>query len=102
MVTASGTVTDNLPVERGSIIRVPIIGVNRSEALWGPDAATFDPTRWLEEKAGDFNNKRKQEIQGFRHLLTFHHGPRLCLGRMYAITEIKVRPSSYGLIRDGI
>ncbi|KAF8331802.1 cytochrome P450 [Amanita rubescens] len=89
IVTASGTVIDNLPVERGLIIRIPIIGVNRSEALWGPDAATFDPTRWLEEKAGDFNNKRKEEIQGYRHLLTFNHGPRLCLGRMFAITEVK-------------
>jgi cytochrome P450 len=89
-------------VERGSIIRVPIIGVNRSEAVWGTDTATFDPTRWLGEKAGDFNNKRKDEIQGYRHLLSFIHGPRLCLGRMFAITEIKVRPSSYVVVRAGI
>jgi len=89
IITASGAVVDSLPVERGLIIRVPIIGVNRSEALWGTGAATFDPTRWLGEKAGDFNNKRKEEIQGYRHLLSFIHGPRLCLGRMFAITEIK-------------
>lgn len=100
IATASGTVIDNLPVKQGSIIRIPIIGVNRSKALWGPDAAIFDPTRWLEDKAFDFNNKRKEEVQGYKHLLSFIHGPRLCLGRMFAITEIKVGafPPFYAMI----
>lgn len=101
IVTVSGSVIDSLPVERGLSIRIPIIGVNRSEALWGPDAARFDPTRWLEERAVDFNNQRKQEIQGYRHLLTFNHGPRICLGRMFVIVEIKVS-SSYVVTKKGV
>lgn len=29
------------------VVFVPIQLVNKSETLWGPDAATFNPERWL-------------------------------------------------------
>ena len=71
------------------------MGVNRSEALWGPDASTFDPTRWLEHESTDPtdpNRKpaRKEEIRGYRHMLTFVDGPRMCPGRHFAVTQFKV------------
>lgn len=34
-----------------------------------------------------------KDLQGHRHLLTFVDGPRMCLGRMFALAEFKV--SSY-------
>ena len=65
--------------------------INRSGALWGADAATFDPTRWLESaEHTKLTNARKEEIQGYHHLLTFSSGPRICLGRNFALIGIKV------------
>lgn len=88
IVTPSGAVIDSLPVAKGTIIRMPIAALNRSEALWGPDATTFDPTRWF-EKRGEYH-KRREEIPGYPHLLTFGYGPRVCIGKALALTEIKV------------
>ncbi|KAK0448192.1 hypothetical protein EV421DRAFT_1705921, partial [Armillaria borealis] len=33
---------------------------------------------------------RAKEIQGHRHLLTFLDGPKTCLGKAFALTELKV------------
>ena len=90
---SDGVVTDAICVSKGTYIRIPIVGVNRSEALWGADASTFDPTRWLEPDSTDLNrtSARKEEIRGYRHLLTFVDGPRMCPGRHFAVTQLKVR-----------
>ena len=89
---ASGKFVDRIFVAKGTSVRVPVAGVNRSEALWGADAGTFDPGRWLvsdddESKSG---MDRKEEVQGYRHLLTFAHGPKTCLGKNFALLELKV------------
>jgi len=98
ITTASGAVIDSLPIAKGTRIRIPVIGVNRSGALWGSDASTFDPSRWLEPTTRKGSNPssttpsistRKEEIQGYRHLLTFSAGPRMCLGRNLALIGIK-------------
>ena len=75
------------------MIRIPIAGINRSEALWGPDAGTFDPARWLvsEGEGAPHVNSKKGEVLGYRNLLTFAFGPRMCLGRNFALAEFKVR-----------
>jgi cytochrome P450 len=74
------------------MVRVPIVGVNRSERLWGPDAEKFIPERWLvPEEESAKSAAKKEEIQGYKHLLTFGYGPRMCLGRNFALTEFKVR-----------
>jgi len=87
IVTPSGALIDSLPVAKGTIIRMPIAALNRSEALWGPDATTFDPTRWLEKRGEVY--KRREEIPGYPHLLTFGYGPRVCIGKTFALAEIK-------------
>jgi hypothetical protein len=89
ITTASGDVIENLFVPKGTLIRLPISGVNRSEALWGPDSGTFDPKRWLVSD-GLKGSARREEIQGYKHLLSFAFGPRMCLGRNFALTEFKV------------
>jgi hypothetical protein len=67
--------------------------INRSEALWGNNAKDFLPSRWLDDS---ISREKASEIQGYRHLLTFGGGPRACLGRTFALTEIKVRSSDLG------
>ncbi|EMD31778.1 hypothetical protein CERSUDRAFT_119356 [Gelatoporia subvermispora B] len=84
--TAKGTFVDRLHIARGEIITIPTGFINRHEALWGPDGAEFKLERWLEEGGVP---KLAQEIKGYRHLLTFWDGPRMCLGRGFALTEFK-------------
>ena len=90
--TASGELVDSIFVAKGTFIRIPIIGINMSEELWGNDAGKFDPKRWLDFYHDEGAGKgRWTEIQGYKHLLTFGNGPRMCLGKNFAVTEIKVR-----------
>jgi len=79
---------DSLFVREGTVVRIPLGGVNISETLWGPDAGTFDPGRWLN---GEGHQKgRREKVPGYRNLLTFGAGPRLCPGRDLAVLEVKV------------
>jgi len=100
--TASGNFVDKIFVTKGTFLRIPIAGVNRSEALWGPDAAKFDPGRWLVSN-GETKSAmgRMEEVKGYRNLLTFGNGSRTCLGKNFALLEFKVRGSFSSLFICG-
>ena len=85
--TRSGELVDSVTIAKGTRICISITYMNRSTAIWGPDAREFRPERWLEQ---DGLPKKAQEIQGHHHLLTFSDGPRACLGKGFALAEIKV------------
>ena len=87
MRTASGKMTESISVTKGTFITIPAATINRSSAIWGPDAKEFKPDRWLAEEG--ISGKAK-EVQGHRHLLTFIDGPKTCLGKDFAIIELKV------------
>ncbi|KAJ7250801.1 cytochrome P450 [Mycena rebaudengoi] len=84
VTTASGESVTSIFVAKGSSVVAPIRCINRSEALWGPDSKEFKPERWLSDIT-----VRANELLGYRHLLTFHDGPRTCLGRAFALAEFK-------------
>ena len=100
-------------VRKGTYVCAPIHAINRSPALWGADAGEFRPERWLEVEGGegrlivggreegmtDMRGKgiklddgklgAARELQGHKHLMTFIDGPRMCLGRGFALAEFK-------------
>ncbi|KAG2364259.1 cytochrome P450 [Suillus spraguei] len=84
--TVSGKMIDSISVAKGTLITISTAAINRSSTIWGPDAKEFKPDRWLTE---DGITGKAKEVQGHRHLLTFVDGPRTCLGKDFAITEIK-------------
>ncbi|KAF8838205.1 cytochrome P450 [Paxillus ammoniavirescens] len=84
--TKSGKVVDHISVAKDTLISINVACINRSAAIWGPDAKVWKPERWLEE---DGIPKKAQEVQGHRHLLTFVDGPRTCLGKNFSVTEFK-------------
>ncbi|KAF7351430.1 Cytochrome P450 [Mycena sanguinolenta] len=86
--TIDGQVVDSLFVHKGTIVTLPIACLNRSEAFWGPTAKDFSPARWLDEAEG-IDKHRARELQGYRHLLTFVDGARMCLGKTFALVEFK-------------
>ncbi|KIL62637.1 hypothetical protein M378DRAFT_108174 [Amanita muscaria Koide BX008] len=81
---ASGETVNAISVPKGTIVVSPITFTNLCEEFWGPDSRKFIPERWL-----DGNPCRCQDLLGHRHLYTFSDGPRMCLGRVFALTEIK-------------
>ncbi|KAJ7932947.1 cytochrome P450 [Mycena leptocephala] len=84
--TARGESVDAVFVRKGTMVTFPIECINRSVAFWGPDAKEFNPSRWLDDSV---DQHRAQEIQGYRHLLTFSDGARMCLGKVFAVMEFK-------------
>ncbi|KAF7331039.1 Cytochrome P450 [Mycena venus] len=84
VVARSGETISSITIAKGTTVLLPIRCINRSEALWGPDAKDFKPERWFEDVS--FPAK---DLQGHRHILTFHDGPRTCLGKSFALAEFK-------------
>jgi hypothetical protein len=62
-------------------------GINRSPHLWGPNAATFTPERWIDAKTGKASNTGGQSSNYAQS--TFLHGPRSCIGERFARSELK-------------
>ncbi|KAG2366489.1 cytochrome P450 [Suillus spraguei] len=85
--TESGEKTDSISIAKGTLITISVAAINRSLAIWGPDAKEYKPDRWLTE---DGITGKAKEVQGHRHLLTFVDGPRTCIGKDFAIAEFKV------------
>ncbi|KAI6103762.1 cytochrome P450 [Pisolithus croceorrhizus] len=86
VITKSGQAVNSISVARGTRIGLPLACINRSTSIWGPDAKVFRPERWLEK---DGIPKKAQDVQGYRHLLTFADGPRNCLGKGFAVSQMK-------------
>ncbi|EIN09200.1 cytochrome P450 [Punctularia strigosozonata HHB-11173 SS5] len=83
-----GTGATELHVKAGQSIMIPVRdGVNVDPKLWGDDAAVFRPERWLEPD-GLPEGARSIRAQG--HTLTFGDGPKVCLGRNFALAELKI------------
>ncbi|KAG2739224.1 cytochrome P450 [Suillus brevipes Sb2] len=85
--TADGSFTESVCIPKGTVVVVPFAALNCSVSMWGPDAKTFKPSRWFE---GDENTRGARDaLHGYRHLMTFGDGARMCLGRLFALTEFK-------------
>ena len=79
-VRREASVTDyvnGVIIPKGTIVVIPILATNFDETIWGPDVDVFNPDRWME-------NTSKFSY------LTFLQGPRSCIGRSFAETEMKV------------
>jgi cytochrome P450 len=64
----------------GTIVYVLANSINRLPLYWGPTADEFDPDRW-ESLPGTYTKNA---------FMTFLQGPRGCIGRKFAETEMKV------------
>ncbi|KAF9255629.1 cytochrome P450 [Marasmius fiardii PR-910] len=90
IIAKDGQELTSLAIPKGTTITSPISSLNRSELLWGKRAKEFIPERWingLEQK--EVIPVNAKSIKGHRHILTFSDGPRICLGRNFALSEFK-------------
>ncbi|EIW77649.1 cytochrome P450 [Coniophora puteana RWD-64-598 SS2] len=83
---ASGNLLTSIAVSKSTIVSVPVCYMNRASSIWGPDSREFRPERWLDE---DGLPSKAREIQGHRHILSFSDGQRACLGKAFALAEMK-------------
>src|SRR5271170_2514981 len=72
-------VINGVTIPKGTIIFIVISAINFDETVWGPDVDSFNPDRW---------EKLPETITNYSYL-TFLQGPRSCIGRRFAETEMK-------------
>jgi len=80
------------PVKAGTRIFISSFVSNRSEEFWGPTAAAYDPGRWLTDRRsekGHYNSREGAATSTHASFLTFLHGPRKCIGSIYAQAIIR-------------
>ncbi|KAG1797326.1 cytochrome P450 [Suillus plorans] len=85
--TAAGNFTESICIPKGTVVVVPFAALNCSVSLWGPDAKAFKPSRWFEGDEGTLG--ARETLHGYRRLMTFGDGARMCLGRLFALAEFK-------------
>ncbi|KAJ6534037.1 cytochrome P450 [Mycena vulgaris] len=81
----SGEVITELPVPKGMKVIISIAAYNRNKDVFGHDAHTFNPERWLD------GSMRKPEapVGVYANLLTFAGGLRTCIGWRFAVLELQ-------------
>ena len=88
------TLADGTDIRPGTVVGMNAWVLHRNKTIFGPDADTYNPDRWLKQPHESdeafterFNNMRRCD-------LTFGYGERVCLGRNISMIEIyKVIPS---------
>ena len=77
-------------IPKGTLIMASPWAVNRDTTHWDPDASQFRPKRLLETTgAGEPRKFNARAGSSGKHtFLNFLHGPRNCVGQLFAATEL--------------
>ncbi|OCH85713.1 cytochrome P450 [Obba rivulosa] len=79
----TGELVSEIPVEAGQNIALSLWGYNRMPDVWGEDATTFNPDRFL-----DGNTGRASNVGLYANIMTFSAGVRGCIGWRFAVLEL--------------
>lgn len=71
-----GSSSSQLVIPKGTVLLIPVNVLQTDPEIWGEDAHLFRPERW-------------QNLKGGRNLFAFSDGPRQCIGKRFALNEIK-------------
>lgn len=83
MVLADDVLPSGHRLCSGETILISIYSMGRMEALWGKDCDEYRPERWLTEDGA------KLRYVPSHKFMAFNSGPRMCLGKDIAITQMK-------------
>ncbi|CAN8257967.1 unnamed protein product, partial [Cochlearia groenlandica] len=70
-------------VDANSKIIICLYALGRMKSVWGEDALQFKPERWI------YKNGGLKHEPSFK-FLSFNSGPRTCLGKNLAMTQMKI------------
>ncbi|ODO08887.1 hypothetical protein L198_00624 [Cryptococcus wingfieldii CBS 7118] len=83
VVGRDGKMMNRVEIPKGTDIYISIIAINTSPLYYGPDAAEFNPDRFLGPQA-------ENDIPGvWGGSMSFFAGPRSCIGYRFALAELK-------------
>ncbi|KAL2934644.1 Cytochrome P450 94A2 [Bienertia sinuspersici] len=82
---ANDILPGGIPVKKGTRVSYHPYAMGRSEKLWGPHWAKYQPERWLE--VGD--EKYRFMHRDLYSYPVFQAGPRVCLGKEMAFLQMK-------------
>ncbi|XP_047339759.1 alkane hydroxylase MAH1-like [Impatiens glandulifera] len=68
-----------------TMIVLSFYSMGRMESIWGKDFMEFKPERWI----SDHNKNRNLHVPSFK-FPAFNAGPRTCLGKEMAFTQMKI------------
>ncbi|KXH57057.1 hypothetical protein CNYM01_10761 [Colletotrichum nymphaeae SA-01] len=73
-------------VPEGTRLLITPYAINHFEKSYGPTAGAFDPSRWINDNGTANNSGNARSNYAF---LTFLHGPRKCIGDLYARATVR-------------
>ncbi|GMF24441.1 unnamed protein product [Phytophthora lilii] len=76
--------SDGTFIAAGAMAGLPMYALGRMPHVWGPDAAEFNPERWIDSQTGKLISMSAYQF------VAFNAGPRLCLGKNLAMLEMKL------------
>ncbi|EPQ55440.1 cytochrome P450 [Gloeophyllum trabeum ATCC 11539] len=85
IMDVSGKTRSELVVPKGTDISVPVGCYHRDKTVWGEDADTFNPERWMKGDAV----KAASPMGVISNLMNFGSGTRSCIGWRFAMTEMQ-------------
>ncbi|KAJ6467892.1 cytochrome P450 [Mycena sanguinolenta] len=85
IVTTTGQRITQISIRKGDLVMLALASYQRLQSLWGDDADSFNPYRWIDGKI-----HQGEAIGPYANLLSFLGGPHVCPGWRFAILEMQV------------
>ncbi|EIN05345.1 cytochrome P450 [Punctularia strigosozonata HHB-11173 SS5] len=87
MPGTDGNAIREVPIRKGQGLYIGIASINRSRAIYGPDAEEWKPARWRSPLPSSVSEAKIPGV--YSNQLTFLGGGRACIGFTFAELEIK-------------
>ncbi|KAI0754390.1 cytochrome P450 [Daedaleopsis nitida] len=83
-----GTLMSEIPIPKGTVVLVGVLGSNMNKRTWGSDAWEWKPERWLSPLPEAVTEAHIPGV--YSNLMTFIGGGRACIGFKFSQLEMKV------------
>ncbi|KAI0806688.1 cytochrome P450 [Fomes fomentarius] len=83
-----GSMMNEVPVTRGTLVLLHLQASNTNKALWGDDSKEWLPERWLGPLPTELEEARIPGV--YSQLMSFSGGGRSCIGFKFSQLEMKV------------
>ncbi|KAI0760454.1 cytochrome P450 [Fomes fomentarius] len=83
-----GTLMSEIPIPKGTVVLLGILGSNMNKRTWGEDAWEWKPDRWLSSLPEAVTEAHIPGV--YSNLMTFIGGGRACIGFKFSQLEMKV------------